>query len=378
MYGVSRHVVMGATLIVAVCAAGRAEPAGAPAKAADASAGTKLQRARALLQRCRPIDLHSDALLQLRRKAGLNGCRGGKGLATSGRRLNQHHYDAQVLALFARPREPAAKAAKAALQAYDKLVKGCPTVDAAHAADLVRPAPSGRVRAVLSIEGADIMGKDPDALRRFAARGLVAIGPVWNHSNAWADGNAGPRRHGGLSARGQALVDLAGELKVLVDISHASDASARQILARSRLPVVATHSGARAVRNHRRNLPDGLIRAVARSGGVIGINFHCTFIVSSGQRCDAKAVARHVMHLRKIGGDRVLALGGDFDGGIRAPLDLHHPGQLDNLVVALGRAGLGEKAICGLLGDNVRRLLARVHGLKKPALPSVGGGRSTP
>ncbi len=340
------------------------------ASASDPSQSPALTRARALLQRCRPIDLHSDVLLQLRSHPRLDGCKG-VGLATSGRNLMAGHYDAQVLALFANTNEAPAKAAKAALQAYDQLAAGCAGIQRAKAAYLADPATPVQVRAVLAIEGADLLGDHPDALRRFADRGLLAIGPVWNQSNAWADGNAGPRRHGGLSARGRALVDLAGELRILMDISHASDDSARQILARSRLPVLATHSGARAVRNHRRNLPDALIRAVARSGGVIGINFHCTFVAAPGRRCDAAAVARHALHLRRIGGDKVLALGSDFDGGIRPPIDLRHPGQLPNLVVALGRAGLGERTICGLLGDNVRRLMARVH---LPGPPTGGAG----
>jgi len=332
----------------------------APPPKASANAD-RLHHARALMRRCRPIDLHSDALLQLRRNALLDGCKGSKGLATSARHLDMVGHDAQVLALYAGRREKPIEAARAALRAYDRLVSTCPKLVGAKASELRRPALPGKTRMVLAIEGANLLGEDANALRKLARRGLFSIGPVWNDSNAWADGNAGPRRHGGLSKRGRALVDLAGELRILLDISHASDATARQILARSKLPVLATHSGARAVRNHRRNLTDDLIRGVARSGGVVGINFHCTFVVKNGQRCDAAAVARHVVHLRKVGGDGVLALGSDFDGEITAPSNLKHPGQLPNLLVALKAAGLDDKAVCGLLGDNVRRVIRRVH-----------------
>ena len=343
-------VALGACLVVTLSAAVTlaTEPAGA----------NRATQAEALLRRCRPIDLHSDALLQLRRRGPSQGCAKGAGLRTTTAGLLRSHYGGQVFALFAdAARESPTKALMAALRAYDRWTEGCPALEAGAAVDLAHDVTRGQVRAVLAIEGAEVLGTDPQALSRLAARGLFAIAPVWNRNNRWADGAAGPARHRGLSAAGRDLVDEAGRLGILLDISHAADTSATQILARSPLPVVATHSNARAIHRHRRNLTDQQIRAVARSGGVIGINFHCTFIVPRGQRCDVTALLRHVRHLRKVGGPGVLALGSDFDGNIRPPKDLRHAGELVNLVKALLADGFEQGQVCGLLGDNVRRLL---------------------
>lgn len=332
--------------------------------------------AEALLQRCRPIDLHSDALLLLRRRRPGAGCAEKTGLRTSAAGMAQSHYGGQVLALFANAgRESPTKALQAALRAYDRWTSGCATVHASPAVALAQASTPGHTRAVLAIEGAEVLGDDPQALARLAARGLFAIAPVWNRSNRWADGAAGPTRHRGLSAAGRSLVQEAGRLGILLDISHAADATASQILALSRLPVVATHSNARAIHRHRRNLTDGQIRAVARSGGLIGINFHCDFILPRGRRCDVAALLNHIRHLRKLGGDGVLALGSDFDGHIRPPRDLRHAGQLINLVKALLADGQTDSQVCALLGDNVRRLL-RKGGLRRGGRPQQEPGGS--
>lgn len=331
-------------------------------------------RAGALLARCRPIDLHSDGLLQVRRGPHRSMCDPAPGLATATPHLLASNFDAVVQAIFAHPlKENPPEAARAALRAYDHSVAVCPALLAARATDLVAAGPVGKVRTILAMEGAEALQGRPEALRAWAELGLLYISLTWNPSNDFADGAGGPELHRGLSASGLELVRLAGRLGVLVDVSHASDATARAVLAESRLPVIASHSGARAVFAHRRNLPDDLIAAIARSGGVVGLNAHCGFAAAEGSRCDTGAMVRHALHLRRVGGAGILALGADWDGRIDAPADLPHPGHIDRLVVALLRGGLSEQEVCGVLGDNVRSLMRRVQAVRIAGPPRPQG-----
>lgn len=331
-------------------------------------------RADALLRRCRPIDLHSDGLWQLRSGRAQAFCGPHSTLQASLSRLQASHFDAQVLAVWTRPgHEHGPTAARAALDQFDATIRACPDLRPASAASLAAGPPASRgegpagrgalpddrrVRGVLAIEGAEAIGETAEGLRPWHARGLLYVSPTWNHSNAFGDAATDVGRHGGLSAEGRRLVAIAGEIGVLMDISHVADSTAADVLRLSRRPVIASHSNARTVRDHARNVTDAQIRAVAGSGGVVGLNAHCPFVVRKGRACDVAAWVRHAEHVRKVGGDGVLALGSDFDGDIRAPQGYAHAGELPHLVAALLQRGWSEAVVCGLLGDNVRRVAA--------------------
>jgi membrane dipeptidase len=306
--------------------------------------GLARESADALLQRCRPIDLHADTTYAVR-VHHREPC--GAELQAGPMHLRQVHADAQVYALWTRPSEDALQGMRKARGAVLRLQR-CPGMAS------LEP---GATRILQSFEGAEVLIGHPERLRPL---GLFALALTWNRSNVLADAAKGRVLHHGLSAQGRRLVDLAGELGVLMDVSHASDQTARQILARSHLPVLATHSNARAVVEHPRNLPDDLIRAIAKSGGVVGLNAHCPFAAGK-KHCKVADLVRQVQHVRAVGGDAVLALGLDFDGDIDAPTDLQHAGQLPVLVDALLDAGLPEATVCGLLGDNVRTVMRRVR-----------------
>lgn len=341
----------------ALASAAAAKP---PIPAGRAPSAAQTQQARALLERCRPVDLHADSLWRLRtgRATALCGP-GSESLQASVDQLESVHYDAQVYAVYTVPnKEDGVAAGASALSAWDREVPRCARLQPVLARSLNQP-PGPLVRAVLAIEGGEALGGRAEALRQFRDRGLLSISPVWNSSNAFGDAAMDAPLHGGLSAEGRKLVGIANELGVLMDASHAAQRTIADLIATSRYPVIATHSNARAIHDHRRNLTDAQVRAIAQSGGVIGLNAHCPFVAPKG-RCDARALARHGMHLRQIGGDKVLALGLDFDGGIRPPHDLRHSGQLHRLVEELLIAGMPEPAVCGLLGENVRRLMSRV------------------
>lgn len=307
------------------------------------------ESADALLQRCRPIDLHADTTWQVRHH-GRDPC--GPLLQAGPLHLRQAHFQAQVYALWVHPGEDPWRAVQHAWQG---------TRDLGRCEGMAQVQAPGSTEVLCSLEGAEVL---VGHLERLGPLDLFAVAPTWNRSNAFADAAKGRVLHHGLSRQGRELLDRAGQSGVLIDVSHASDAAARQILARSHLPVIASHSNARAVVDHPRNLPDDLIRAVATSGGVIGLNAHCPFAAGK-KRCTTADLAAQVQHVRAIGGDALLALGLDLDGDIDAPTDLQHAGQLANLVEALRRANVPDPAICGLLGENVRRLRDAL-GKRKP------------
>src|SRR5690606_30161839 len=121
-----------------------------------------------------------------------------------------------------------------------------------------------------------------EILRIFYRLGVRAVGLTWNYRNELADGQAEAESGGGLTRAGRAVVREMERLGMLIDVSHLSDASFEQVLEVAEGPVFASHSNARRICRHPRNLTDEQIRAIAARGGVIGINFAPQFLVEEG------------------------------------------------------------------------------------------------
>ena len=147
-------------------------------------------------------------------------------------------------------------------------------------------------------------------------------------------------------------------LGILVDVSHLSDAGFWDVQKYSKKPFVASHSNARSVTGHPRNLTDEMIRAVAESGGIIGLNFAPDFL-GEGGASRVSDMARHVLHIREKGGSGVLALGSDFDG-IGGTLEIGGPDQFVLLWEALRKAGMSETELEGMWYGNGARVLREV------------------
>lgn len=212
-------------------------------------------------------------------------------------------------------------------------------------------AAAGRVGVVFALEGAHGLGADWRAdVSALHARGLAMLGLTWSMSNRFA-GSSGDGG-GGLTADGRELVGEARRRGLLLDVSHASDATAQAVCLGAAAPVVASHSDAHAVRAHDRNLRDALVRCIGESGGVVGLNFHAPFVAAAA---DADAVARHAAHMASVAGPGVLALGSDFDGWIRTPTDLSDASALPRLWVAMRRAGLSDAEVEAARGENFLR-----------------------
>lgn len=219
----------------------------------------------------------------------------------------------------------------------------------------------GKVATWLAFEGAGPLARDPDSVGTWVARGVRVFGLVHSYDNqlATSSGRGSPAPYG-LTDAGRQVVRRVAEAGALVDVSHASDAAADEIIAMglaSGRPVIATHSNARALAPHPRNLTDEQIRGIAATGGVVGINFHARFL--GRQSATLADVVRHVLHVARIGGVDHVAIGSDFEGGIRPPRALRDIGGFDALGAALQHAGLSHSAVEKVFNGNARRVLCK-------------------
>ena len=214
----------------------------------------------------------------------------------------------------------------------------------------------------LAFEGSGPVGADLPEIRRWALRGVRSFGLTHSIDNALAtsSGSPGPSQ-AGLSAEGRRFVEYVVSVGGLVDVSHASDAATSETLELAeRLggTVIATHSNARRLAPHPRNLSDAHIHGIARTGGVIGVNFHQRFLSPDGGRDATLAdVVRQVQYLMKVGGEDAVALGSDFEGGIRPVPELRDANQFQRLADALLAAGLSRQLVRKIFYENARRVL---------------------
>lgn len=202
----------------------------------------------------------------------------------------------------------------------------------------------------------------PDRLMSWAARGVRVFGPVHTFDNELASSSADSKPMDvALSEQGRAIVREANRRGMAVDVSHASDRATREILAlaaETGAPVVATHSNARALANHPRNLADPELRAIAKSGGVVGVNFHSAFLTRSGKATIADAV-RQVKYLVKVMGPEHVAIGSDFEGDINPPAELGDVRGYQRLAQALEKNAVPKSTVEAVFAKNALRVLCR-------------------
>jgi membrane dipeptidase len=218
----------------------------------------------------------------------------------------------------------------------------------------------GRVRTWFAFEGAGPLAGRPDDLDRWAARGVRSLGLVHTRNNALASSSGnGQSDAEGLTPAGRELVLRAQALALPIDVSHASDHALRDVIElaqRAAVPVIATHSDARALANERRNLDDDSLRAIAHTGGVIGVNFHSKFLVS-GRRATLRDVVREVLYLVRVAGVDHVAIGSDFEGDISPPTGLSSVRAMPRLAQRLLAAGLSRDAVERIFARNALRVL---------------------
>lgn len=215
----------------------------------------------------------------------------------------------------------------------------------------------GKVAAFLSVEGGELLDCDPEKLRTAWDMGVRAINLTWNHANALSGSNKEePER--GLSPQGRDFVCRMRELGILIDVSHLSDQGFWDVMEVAPGPVIATHSNARSVFFHTRNLTDGQITAIIKGRGVIGLNLYELFVGAPPTCVDT--VIAHLEHMLELGGEETVALGGDWDGADPLAGGFTDVSHWKRLYDTLLRRNYPEKLMENLFYNNMMRIVREV------------------
>ncbi len=300
------------------------------------------------------FDAHCDTAYELYRTGALLGA---NGCHISLERMERVPGSAQFFAFWTA--DPGAKESPERLfrGMYDELIRQlslfsdrirlCKTADDAKAA-----AEEGRSAAFLSIEGAEAISCDPGQLETAYDMGIRMITLTWNARNILAGSHVTGE---GLTDRGRAFVREAQRLGMLVDVSHLSERAFWDIADITDGPIVASHSNARAVCPHSRNLTDEQFREIVRTGGFAGLNLYAEFLGHG--RVTADTVAEHALHFLELGGEGHIALGGDLDGCDRLPEDFEGFDSYPLLARALIERGVDEQTVRDIFYENLLKVV---------------------
>lgn len=225
--------------------------------------------------------------------------------------------------------------------------------------DILEIRKSDRMSCLLAIEGGEALEGKLANLRLFYRLGVRLLTLTWNHRNDLASGQSEGPGGGGLSLFGQEVVAEMNKLGMLVDVSHLNEQGFWDVLRLSESPVLASHSNARALCDHPRNLTDEQITALADKGGVIGVNF-CTSFLAKERQATIDDVVEQIEYLAKVGGVDCVGIGSDFDGIDRTPLGLEHYGKTLELADILSKRGYNPRDVEKIMGGNLLRLCQTV------------------
>jgi membrane dipeptidase len=330
-------------------------------------------------------------------------------------RMKEGGLDAQFFSIWVEPQlyggggERAIRRADEQIAAVRALTEKYPQTWAlaTTAADVRRINAEGKLAALMGLEGGYAIDERLEMVERYYRMGVRYMSPAWSVSTSWAGSSgdeAGKTR--GLNEFGRQVIREMNRLGMMVDVSHVSDLTFWDIVNTSTRPVIATHSGARAIANVARNLDDDMLRALAKTGGVCSILFYPEFLEpgwsEKKKRVDAeiaplvqqasdaepggpaqKKMARdrvrireyakrlppvtlarvvdHIDYIVKLVGIDHVGIGSDFDGIQATPTDLNTVADLPNLTVELLKRGYSEEDISKILGGNMLRVMEEME-----------------
>jgi membrane dipeptidase len=274
------------------------------------------------------------------------------------------------------------------------------------AADVERAKREGKIAIFIGVEGGHAIENSLAKLDDLYARGVRYMTLTWNNGNEWAGAAAGVNNTstGGLTPFGVQVVHEMNRLGMFVDVSHVSEQTFYDAIKASSVPVIASHSSSRALSDHRRNLKDDQLRAIAKNGGVVNVNFYPAFIdtryreataaasdavakwrdsalkapgadsaavrAEAAKRTDAAVAAvplpalsvllDHFDHIAKVAGVDHVGIGSDFDGIDVAPQQMEDVSMLPRIAQGLLDRGYSEADIQKMIGGNMMRVMKQV------------------
>lgn len=220
--------------------------------------------------------------------------------------------------------------------------------------DITRIMETDEIGFLLTIEGGEPLEEDLSVLRLLERLGVRGIGLTWNNRNALA-GGIWEERTPGLSNFGESVVRELNRLHMLVDVAHLSEPGFWDVMEVSSAPVICSHANAFSLCPHKRNLKDTQLKALASSGGMIGVTFVPDFVDGGNPTLDR--LVDHIVHLCTVMGANRVGLGSDFDGTDALVPGLEDCASLPNLTAAMLSRGFQEDEVAGILGRNWLHLL---------------------
>lgn len=222
------------------------------------------------------------------------------------------------------------------------------------AQDITQAKSQNKLAAILAVENSDGTEGSLNVLHMLYHLGIRAMGLTHNISSWAADGNAEERSKGGLTTYGVSLIKEMNHLGMLVDISHISEPGFWDVIDTTTKPIIASHSNAKAVCDHPRNLTDEQIKAIAQNGGSIGITFVPSFIDDTAPTFDK--LINHIDHIAQCVGPDHVGIGSDFDGGGTLVKDAT---EFPKFTEELLKRNFTETDIRKILGENHLRVLTQ-------------------
>jgi membrane dipeptidase len=379
-----------------------------PAEGQAPSGDALLRRALKLHRQAALVDGHNDLPWEIREKAAGDIARMDfegslPGQHTDVPRLRQGGVGGVFWAAYVPVTAIGKGAARFALDQIDlirRMTAHSPTLEFARtAADVQRIHRRGKVASLIGIEGGHAIENSLGALRQFHDLGVRYM--TLTHANTldWADAATDSARHGGLTRFGEEVVREMNRLGMLVDLSHVSPETMTDAIRVSEAPVIFSHSSARAIADHPRNVPDEVLRMLPRNGGVVMINFYSGFVEPRGAeiargmfdvqrrfrqqfpgneraadsayqawrranpvpRGTVATLADHIDHVVKVAGIDHVGLGSDFDGVTTLPEGMEDVSRYPYLTAELLRRGYSERDVKKVLGGNILRVMRQAE-----------------
>ncbi len=322
-------------------------------------------------------------------------------------RLREGHVDVQVVALFVQNFLYPDKCAQQAFEMIDAMTeaveKNKDSVELARTgSDVERIVNRGKIAMPLAIEGGHAIEDDLDLLRKFHQLGVSSMTLTHNISHGWADSSGDKSRWGGLNDLGRKVIKEMNRIGMVIDISHVSDETFFDVIEATEDPIIASHSGCRAINPHHRNMSDEMLRALARNRGVIGIVFVLPFLIPEYNRAmeELRAVGQpwfrkappvedldlrialehlragqdwpmenlptvedvldHIVHAVKIAGIDHVGLGADMYPRTPSPVGIRGVQDYPHITRGLKNRGYSDKDIQKILGRNFLRVWKHV------------------
>ncbi|AQM61382.1 dipeptidase [Clostridium baratii] len=215
---------------------------------------------------------------------------------------------------------------------------------------------NGKIGAFLSIEEGEVLKGDVSKVLDVYKKGIRMLTLTWNYENSIGYPNANFKyKDKGLKEKGIEIVNEMERVGIIPDCSHLSDGGFYDLSKICKKPFIATHSNARAIKNHPRNLTDDMIKILSNKGGVMGLNF-CSDFVAEDDITKVSKIAKHAKHIKNIGGIDVLSIGSDFDG-IENEVEIKDTSEMDKLYYGLKKEGFSDDDIEKVFYKNIIRVL---------------------